>query len=1356
MGRGHEAVAAISPEEELALGLQAVVANFWKAEGLNSVDPKEVLRLQARKIISLHRAAQNMRTAFRWVEERKMQKPREDGNPKKGGPREEKEAEVDDERRWQLKDDFWALYRSGQQTRDMPVKKMQEKDGYSPFVLDTHSQFWQLADNNSSASKKKKTTTKACENKQRRGVPSWAGRCARDTRQFPQRWNFGKHVGSEPNLIREEPRKSLGAHLPRLVPAESPPPVAHSKHLGVATKVATSMPDLLVERPSNYVSLPSISEKRKTSRQGLPPGRTAPGEANLDAETETIVERSSRRQQARDTPMARYLKACTRIGILPLPMDFVTGYSLKLHAGEQGLTDADLKAVAAMVRSMDRIDEVDLHNNTKLTDSLVPFLTKLFGKPAGPSLLRLSLSRCSGAGTAALDIVEELLTSDNGLKNLRSLDLGGIQMAMKPCQAICSAVQAHPFLEEAHLAQIGMGDSPACSACVDYLLGSTLRTLDLSWNCFSADNFERMGMRLVETQLLQTLKVANCSSSTGSLENAPVCHFVQYLSHDKTLTSLDLSLNQLSYRGAFVLEDALVDHPRLRTLDMKDNPLGAFGMRSMARLFTMCMPLSQLDSSDCFKVTGDERREEQLFHMTDPAGSYTLDLSQPYGRAVLRLLYKTCSRLGVSLQQAFGVQNANSGSLLDGKKFVPPAKTDADGVWPVPTTGVLKALFNPGLADEVQLEDEDFVEPVIERYCNRVRLKPHFVKIGQLLKIFNTLSHREQEQLSLLDMLAKDFSLTYPHMHQFCQSRDIASAAICRLIPCVQGGQTVRYLCTLFAPSASENRANHKRLRKFVTLTAENPTGYYRLQLDNAADYAVAERLLLLSRWEAMASVRQGMIDASKHGDRSRLRNLRHEQRLVRMGRMGVPWQLPESGVFEFDYVSGRRPPGDAVPLSDAAFTDWLAALCNSESSTQEKFFAMKSCAANMFLTCEQLRKLLVRIDIHSVRHDIFIMFIFRLVDIHNEKLCRAKFTQAEVAALLNRLGHTTFFPFIQVEQVKFELDFAMHDQRMAAFILLNLHEKEQGELRHASYVREDGTLDKFPHGVPRSWHILEKVPAGGVARFDYLAAFSCMNFPYRHSLLETYGRWKAKKERSEVTWWRGLTETPDDVVLFAICTKRMFPSIDVAFQAFLKDEKLKTLNWNSFLAAMQEMHWKWFHLPEAKKRLHKIFDMLAVWKKTREVTLEEFRVLGQVCDEMELQLREFKEFAGWRFGGHVDQLWSFVDAQKLGRISSEQWQTEMNNAGYFGDATLLIRLATDGCREYLAKEVVEALLHAGHHHRPGVLASNRRSADGTDTLPSPLDTILSLAHVPAAPSTHRSHSGSKSSPPSKCASEVD
>eukprot|EP00971_Amphidinium_carterae_P311229 6185640-Amphidinium_carterae.2 len=40
-------------------------------------------------------------------------------------------------------------------------------------------------------------------------------------------------------------------------------------------------------------------------------------------------------------------------------------------------------------------------------------------------------------------------------------------------------------------------------------------------------------------------------------------------------------------------------------------------------------------------------------------------------------------------------------------RFVPPAKTDADGVWPVPTTGVLKALFNPGLADEVQLEDED-------------------------------------------------------------------------------------------------------------------------------------------------------------------------------------------------------------------------------------------------------------------------------------------------------------------------------------------------------------------------------------------------------------------------------------------------------------------------------------------------------------------------------------------------------------------------------------------------------------------------------------------------------------------------
>eukprot|EP00971_Amphidinium_carterae_P328099 6459812-Amphidinium_carterae.3 len=40
-----------------------------------------------------------------------------------------------------------------------------------------------------------------------------------------------------------------------------------------------------------------------------------------------------------------------------------------------------------------------------------------------------------------------------------------------------------------------------------------------------------------------------------------------------------------------------------------------------------------------------------------------------------------------------------------------------------------------------------------------------------------------------------------------------------------------------------------------------------------------------------------------------------------------------------------------------------------------------------------------------------------------------------------------------------------------------------------------------------------------------------------------------------------------------------------------------------------------------------------------------------------------------------------------------------------------------DGQLNCQSLQVVEALLHAGHHHRPGVLASNRRTlAHGTDS----------------------------------------
>jgi len=824
-----------------------------------------------------------------------------------------------------------------------------------------------------------------------------------------------------------------------------------------------------------------------------------------------------------------------------------------------------------------------------------------------------------------------------------------------------------------------------------------------------------------------------------------VSHFVEHVARDKVLTYLDLSLNQINFRGAFVLEDALVDHPRLRHLDVSHNPLGTFGMRSIARLFTMCMSLTHLQSTECFKVTGDERLGEQLFHMTDPAGSYNLGLSFPYGRAVLRLLYKTCERLQVKMQNAFDIQT----SRLDDKPLALPNKKDSEGIWPVPTSGELQVCFNPGLADAVRLEDEEYVEPILDHYCKRVRLKPHLLKIVQLLSWYDKLCHREQEQLLLLDMLAKDFSLTYSHMRQFCKSRDIASAAICRLLPCVEGGHSVRYLCTLFAPSASDYRANQRRLIKFMSFTAENPSGYYRLQLDNAPEYAVAERLLLLSRWEASASARQGVADSSKRGDRSHLRNMRHEQRSLRVSHTGEPWQLPECGVFEFDYVSARRPSASALPLSQDAFQELLTALRRTGCSSAEKLAALRGCSQYLYLTCSQLRSLLGCFDNKDARLDAFVMLLFRLVDIHNEKMCRARFSNADLASLLHRLGHVTYFPFVQVEQMRFELDFSVHDQRLAAHLLMNLHDKEHGEFRNTSYVRADGSVDTFPHGVPRSWLHLEKIPPGGVAHFQYMASSRALDYGHRQLLLETYGGWKQKLPADQVRWWRKLGDVPKDVLIFTLLIKKKFPGVDVAFQALVGDASLRGLNWKTFLEGMLELKWKWFTGPEGKKRLNRVFDYLSAWKKDREVLAQEWAVLDQILEEMELQLQEFQEFVVRIFDGNFETFWAAVDKAGNGKVPVEDWQRQLEQYGYFGDAEDLIALVLDSSSKSVTKEVAHGLLEAGSSHRRGAICITREPA-ASNGFRCPFDALLGLIPDWTVRSVTKSRASSHSKTPSE------
>jgi len=255
-----------------------------------------------------------------------------------------------------------------------------------------------------------------------------------------------------------------------------------------------------------------------------------------------------------------------------------------LKASGRNLVDSELLAMAGMLQEAAHVEEVDLHDNSLLTDrSLEPFLQQLAQESAGASLRRLDIGRCVRAGLGALDATARLLTS---LEGLQCLNLSHVPMATRYQLALCEAVGGHPNISTVNFADTGLGGTYFAKQCIKSILVSkSLRTLDLSWNCFTTDVFNCLGENLVANNTLRSLCVANCSATIEG-GDTPVAIFIESLAFDTCLTHLDISLNRIDFRTALVIEDSLGSNKMISDLNLTSNPLGALGMRSILRLLS--------------------------------------------------------------------------------------------------------------------------------------------------------------------------------------------------------------------------------------------------------------------------------------------------------------------------------------------------------------------------------------------------------------------------------------------------------------------------------------------------------------------------------------------------------------------------------------------------------------------------------------------------------------------------------------------------------------------------------------------------------------------------------------------------
>jgi len=666
-----------------------------------------------------------------------------------------------------------------------------------------------------------------------------------------------------------------------------------------------------------------------------------------------------------------------------------------------------------------------------------------------------------------------------------------------------------------------------------------------------------------------------------------------------------------------------------------------------------------------------------------------LFLDRACHRSLLRMLYRISDKFGLTPDEAFsGVTYSPLGASgkAAGKPgpFSHPAK-ESNGVRAVPVSGKLELVLNMQRCIEKAisgLEDED-CNGFLTQYFEIVRYQPGWKKVTPILANWKMLKNSMLQQQVFLDSLAKDFCLTVPRLAAMCTSnRLFAKDIVWKLMPCLPYDAASRFLGHMTVPSLGDFLWTHQRMQALLSFNAGNPTGHYKLNLDNCCDYAVADRLTLLDRWESAIDRRGQYFDTSKWGNQSHFRNELHRGHPIVKDDIHSmsEWTIPESGLLEFDYATNRRPKTRKATVSDSLWDHLLVSLYDAHASLGGAALleVVRRISHNICLTSMHMRKMLGYFKSEEERAECFVVFFFRIVDVVNAKIFGCRFSkQEEIVKLQERLGYASFFPFIQPENMIVSLDFSQNDQRVCANLLVSLAFKEKPEnLRDPVFYQPDGSVDPIIQkgGVPASWQFLDKMPKSGRFECHYVCAPEDRKYEPRRKNAEIYGHYTVDAAENDVQWWTGLLEVPEDVLRLMEFIMSYFKNVDEVFTKLDGVDGNGEINFNEMLEGLKKIKFRKFEGKDERDRVMSVFRYLDPGGEG-SISRKEWGILGQLWREFDLTVREFVQFMVIAFGEDLEQTWDILDPLGAGTLNLEQWMSAVEDIGFFGPAEIIYAL---------------------------------------------------------------------------------
>lgn len=378
------------------------------------------------------------------------------------------------------------------------------------------------------------------------------------------------------------------------------------------------------------------------------------------------------------SPRTAYIRGCIESQQRPKPGLIIRrDVSGVMDLRGRGMGDAAALVFARSMQQMPHIHTLNISDNN-LTDA---GLTALFAAVVTmASLTRLDISNNKLDRRAAAALAKCLASSECGIVQLTLCDA---DIDDEECCKFISAIQRNNKVRDLDMSRNCIGSaenlntvrpqfktgSEALGQCIRSA-DCPLQTLRISWNKIRLDGAVFLSESLKYNSSLTYVDLSY--NSLGAVAGEVLGGVVM---ENKTISTLLLGHNGIDSRACFTLCVGLQLNPTMRVLGIEGNPIGRDGARALLDAPIVIGSRTSLLSGGC---NTSLRNRDFPLNRDAPSGTYSLDLSKPFQRALaIKLLSIVASNTSYLIKKFHFNPAAKSNVALPNKSRASPGRRES-------------------------------------------------------------------------------------------------------------------------------------------------------------------------------------------------------------------------------------------------------------------------------------------------------------------------------------------------------------------------------------------------------------------------------------------------------------------------------------------------------------------------------------------------------------------------------------------------------------------------------------------------------------------------------------------------------